>query len=107
MIKEIAIQNFKSIQELKLELKPINVLIGSNGAGKSNFINFFSFIYAIQSKQLATYTADRGGADRILHLGRRVSQKLGGRLNFSDVNRYAFWLSPNDQNGFFLPRRTR
>ncbi|GAB2597893.1 AAA family ATPase [Spirosoma areae] len=102
MIKEIAIQNFKSIKELKLDLKPINVLIGPNGAGKSNFVSFFSFVYAIYDKQLTTYTSDKGGADRVLHLGRRVSQQLGGRLNFSDINRYAFWLSPNEQNSFFF-----
>ena len=103
MITEIAIQNFKSIKELKLELKPINILIGPNGAGKSNFINFFSFVYAIYNKRLSTYTADKGGADRILYLGRRISQELGVRLTFSDINRYTFWLSPNDQNGFFFP----
>jgi predicted ATPase len=102
MIKEIAIQNFRSIKELQLELKAINVLIGPNGAGKSNFVNFFSFVYAIYDKQLAIYTSDKGGADRILHLGRRISQQLAGRLNFSDINRYAFRLWPNEQNGFFF-----
>lgn len=35
MINRIKIENFKSIQVMDVELRPINVLIGANGAGKS------------------------------------------------------------------------
>jgi predicted ATPase len=38
MIKEITIKNFKSIQELKLELGRFNILIGENGCGKTNIL---------------------------------------------------------------------
>lgn len=38
MIENIIIENYKSIKHLELELKKINILIGSNGVGKSNFI---------------------------------------------------------------------
>lgn len=102
MITEIAIRNFKSIKELTLDLKPINILIGPNGAGKSNFINFFSFVYAIFDKHLASYTADKGGAGRMIHLGSRFSKQIGGRLSFSDVNRYVFWLLSNEQDELFF-----
>jgi predicted ATPase len=44
MINKIQIENFKSIQKMDLELRPINVLIGANGVGKSNFIGFFKFV---------------------------------------------------------------
>lgn len=37
-LTKIQINGFKSIRECSIDLKPINVLIGSNGAGKSNFI---------------------------------------------------------------------
>lgn len=38
MIKKICIENYKSIQKLKLELGRITVLIGENGGGKSNIL---------------------------------------------------------------------
>lgn len=38
MINRIKIENFKSIQKLAIRLRPINILIGANGVGKSNFI---------------------------------------------------------------------
>ncbi|MFQ5628430.1 MAG: AAA family ATPase [bacterium] len=45
MIDRISIENYKSIRELKdFELKPINVLIGANGSGKSNFLDVFAFL---------------------------------------------------------------
>lgn len=38
-IRTITIQGFRSLAELKdLELRPLNVLIGANGSGKSNFL---------------------------------------------------------------------
>jgi len=47
VVSRIEIENFKSIQKADIELRPINVLIGANGAGKSNFINFFKLLNKI------------------------------------------------------------
>lgn len=43
MVKEIKIQNYKSVQDLTLELGRINVLIGANGCGKSNILEAIAF----------------------------------------------------------------
>lgn len=47
MIEQVLIENYKSIKDLSLPLNRLNVLIGSNGAGKSNFISFFELTKAI------------------------------------------------------------
>jgi len=44
MITRIDIEGYKSIKSLQLELQPINILLGANGVGKSNFISVFSLI---------------------------------------------------------------
>ncbi|OJA03598.1 AAA family ATPase, partial [Bathymodiolus thermophilus thioautotrophic gill symbiont] len=54
-LSHIKIQGFKSIKELDLEMKPINVLIGANGAGKSNFISVFKLLDLIYKQKLQTY----------------------------------------------------
>ncbi len=102
MIESIKIVNFKSIREAEITLRPINVLIGSNGAGKSNFVNFFGFVNAIRDGGLADYTGERGGADRILYLGKRNNSVLEGMINFDSVGEYKFELIPNDQDGFYI-----
>ena len=39
----IRIQNFRSFEDVTLELHPLNFLFGQNGAGKSSFIKAIKF----------------------------------------------------------------
>jgi predicted ATPase len=47
-LSHIKIKGFKSIKALDLKMKPINVLIGANGAGKSNFISVFKLLLSTE-----------------------------------------------------------
>ena len=40
---KIEIKGYKSIKDLELPLKSVNILIGANGSGKTNFLSFFEF----------------------------------------------------------------
>lgn len=45
-IKNVRVQNFKSIEDLSVRLNNgLNILIGDNGAGKSNFLEFIDGIF--------------------------------------------------------------
>lgn len=105
MIDYIEIKGFKSIKELKLEMKPINILIGSNGAGKSNFISFFKLINAIFNQRLQRYVV-KEGADNILYYGRKTTDLLEAKMIFTNDNEYnnsyRFGLSPNEEGGLYL-----
>ena len=75
----ITVKGFRSIACVeKLELKPINVLIGANGAGKSNLVNVFSLLSALSGgqKRLNEYVARLGGADRNLHFGAKTTREV-------------------------------
>ncbi len=52
MIDRIRIQNFKSIYDLELEVKRINLFIGENGSGKSNLFEALAFASAANSNKL-------------------------------------------------------
>lgn len=100
-ISTIRIQNFKSIRDSgDIEIRPLNVLIGANGVGKSNFISFFKFLNRLFEQQLQLYVNQNGRADNFLYFGRKQSDFLGGKIVFdSDLhNQYEFKLIP-DQNG--------
>ena len=61
MIKEIKIENFKSIQSLNLELGRLNVFIGANGSGKSNILEGIAFGSAAASGKLYNeFLSNRG-----------------------------------------------
>lgn len=49
---KVEIKGYKSFKELKLDLLPINILIGSNGSGKSNFLSFLNSSTACMNKSL-------------------------------------------------------
>lgn len=86
MIERIIIENFKSICKLDLELKPINILIGSNGAGKSNFVSFFKLANRIFENKLQEYIGNN--FDKLLYFGRKRSNNIYGLLDFE--NKYVF-----------------
>jgi len=44
VIKRIKIRNFKSLRDVDLELRKVNVIVGPNGGGKSNLVDFFIFL---------------------------------------------------------------
>lgn len=108
MINRIKIQGYKSIKDLDLELKPINVLIGSNGVGKSNFLSFFKLVNNIYEQRLQNYVAKQGGADNLLYFGRKTTSNIYGKISFiKDItansnNVYYFDLVPDIFNSFVI-----
>lgn len=61
MIREIEIENFKSIRDAKLRLGRFNVLIGENGSGKSNLLEAIAVAGAAAAGKLDhEFLASRG-----------------------------------------------
>jgi predicted ATPase len=80
----IHIQGYKSIKDATIELKPINILIGANGSGKSNFLSFFEFVNRIGELRLQDYVALNGGVDKALHRGIKHSSTISASLEFKN-----------------------
>ena len=99
----IHIEGFKSITQTMLKLRPLNVLIGANGSGKSNFIDAISFLRAIVQGQLERYVSQAGGADRILHFGSKATSKLEMKVSFDgDKAGYGILLRRDDSDGLYV-----
>jgi predicted ATPase len=105
MLNHLKVKGFKSIKELDLELRPLNVLIGANGSGKSNFISLFQLINKIAEKNLQLFVGESGGADLILYYGQKVTRELSVSL-FFDLNSYEFTLVPSATNTLIFSDET-
>ncbi len=112
-IKRFSVSGYKSIRELKdFELKPLNILIGANGAGKSNFIRFFGFLRAVVEKRLKSHIViEEGNADAILHFGQKTTKQLDVDIqmilnDYDKKNRYKFSLVPTTENLLFAKEIT-
>ena len=97
-VRSLTISGYKSIRELKnFELGDLNVLIGANGAGKSNFINLFRLLNEMYEQQLQLYVQLQGGPDSLLHFGRNTTERLHAEFYFAR-NGYKFDLVPTTDN---------
>ena len=96
----ITVKGFKSLADVeKLELKSVNVLIGANGSGKSNFVEAFSFLRALRQSSLTRYVAQAGGANRLLHFGASQTDEMTLRVSFdNEVNQYGITLVATDND---------
>lgn len=98
----IEIKGYKSIKEIKLLLKPINILIGGNGAGKSNLLSFFELLNRIYERNLQEYVSLRGGPEKILHKGTDITTQIYFRTEFNNgVNGYSALLELGDEGFIF------
>lgn len=91
MITRIIIEGYKSIQKQDVELLPINILIGGNGIGKSNFISTFSLVRNLYEGNLQNYVRTRGGSDAMFYMGKKNTNKISLDLYFeksSEDNRF-------------------
>ncbi len=97
-LHKITIEGYKSIKKLdQFELKNLNILIGANGAGKSNFISVFKFLANIFNQNLQSYVAKSGGPDVLLYHGRKTTDTITMKFEFGN-NAYGIRLIPTDDN---------
>lgn len=97
-LDSITIKGYKSIQDLEnFKLTNLNILLGANGAGKSNFISVFKLLAQMYEQNLQTYVQTSGGPDALLHYGRKKTQQIDMAFYFAS-NGYEFSLKPTLDN---------
>jgi predicted ATPase len=103
-INYLTIKGFKSIRHLeKLRLSSLNILIGANGVGKSNFVSYFRLLGEMLDNRLQVWTAKQGGADRILTYGVKETSVFSSYVEFG-LNGYLFDLETTVEGGFTFSR---
>lgn len=108
-IREITIEGFKSFGEGngKIPLEGVNILIGANGAGKSNFVSFIELLSALASDKLGYYVAENGFADPLMHFGVKNCESIEGKILFDEKNdqtEYSFSLNHGLNGELFIAR---
>jgi predicted ATPase len=96
----VTIKGYKSIRSLeKFELGNLNVLIGANGVGKSNFVGYFKMLHELVEGRLKLWTSKQGGADRVLSYGIKETPSFLSAIRFG-LNGYAAELVPTADSSF-------
>lgn len=71
IVKEVYVNNFKSLKNIKLTFDNFNVVVGRNGSGKTNIIELFKFIKNVLIEEKRPYMpyADWWSYDNIVWKG--------------------------------------
>jgi predicted ATPase len=105
-LKQISVAGFKSFREVKdFELRALNVLIGANGAGKSNFISLFRLLAQLLEGRLQVYVQEQDGPDRMLFGGRKRTERMTADFRFGN-NGYRITLVPAGERLVFEREET-
>lgn len=108
VIKDITIKGFKSLRNIEgFELNNgLNILIGANGSGKSNFIQVFEMLIEMKQRSLVKYILTNGGSANFLHNGPKETEGIHLQFDFTlsegGVNSYKATLIPTADEAFLL-----
>ncbi|OJW10881.1 MAG: chromosome segregation protein SMC [Planctomycetales bacterium 71-10] len=86
-LDKLTLRGFKSIKDATIELRPLNVLIGANGSGKSNLISFFKMLNEMANGRLQQYIAVSGRAHSLLYHGPKTTPQVEMVLEFRKHDR--------------------
>ena len=78
MIRQLHINNYKSLHELTVDVGRFNVIIGENGCGKSNLLEAIALVGAA--------AADKLDSEFLVSRGIRVTEPQLMRSAFTDEN---------------------
>ncbi|HEU0177814.1 MAG TPA: AAA family ATPase [Blastocatellia bacterium] len=109
-LERVTIIGFKSIRELRdFEIRRLNVLVGANGAGKTNFISVFKLLNQLIERRLQIFVAQSGRANSFLHFGRKVTSEIEIDLEFGEGNignGYEVKLAPSSGDNLFFTKES-
>lgn len=89
-LERLTVTGYKSIKELRdFELGDLNVLIGANGAGKSNFLSLFKLLWHLANNRLQLFVG-KEGVDYLLHFGAKTTDQIGINLRIKQQYVYEY-----------------
>lgn len=108
LVKRVGIRNYKSIGKADISLGRLTVLVGRNGAGKSNFLDALRFVADGLQTSLDHAVKARGGIDSVRRRStghpRNFAIHLEVVLPTFDTGVYSFEVTARERGGFVIRR---
>lgn len=110
-LRTLALSGYRSynndLEHNKIEFNDINIIIGANGAGKSNLISFLEMISFMMTRGLRAYVARQGGTQPLFYFGTEQTDKICGELLIHDAGQtkedtYSFALERSAADQLFF-----
>ena len=86
-LTRLKIEGYKSLREVEVDFGDVTVLLGANGAGKSNLVSFFRMLGFVSTGALQQFVGRAGRSDSLLFGGRRVTPQIRAEAEFVGADR--------------------
>jgi len=106
-LDKIHISGYKSIKDLDITLNNLNILIGANGAGKTNFISIFRLLNEMVEGRLQFAVGKGGGIRSLLHYGPKKTRKIEIELLFEKNGYSCTWEKAEGEGVVFREEEAR
>ena len=107
MVTHVVSRNYKSLAACDVALGPLTIVVGRNGAGKSNFLDTMKFTAEALQSSVDHALRERGGIVEVCHRGVAQCNHFGIRLDFRLADArgwYAFEIGAHDDGGYLVRR---
>lgn len=105
-LRRLAVTNFRSLRRVDVPLGPLNVLVGPNEAGKSNFLDVIQFLGDSARLDLSEALRIRGGIERVRYRGEADTRAVSIQVA-ANVTRFSSETAPDEYSLRFFARRIR
>lgn len=106
-INTISIEGWRSIKNVEVTLRKINILLGANGSGKSSFLSAFELLDAASDdrQHLQHYIEKNGGANQNFHYGTKITDHVMIKIRIEDRHTYSYFLTAGKDDNVILDNR--
>ena len=81
-LSRLTLEGYKSFRSETVDFGDVTVLLGANGAGKSNLLSFFGMLGFLSTGALQEFIGRAGHSDSILFGGRKTTPQLRAAVEF-------------------------
>ena len=92
-VKRIGIQGFKRLLDISMDMRPLMVMIGANGSGKTSFMDALSLVATSAEGGLNRRLNDMGGAAEILTRERSEDMSFSAEMEVPNHNPLEYSMS--------------
>ncbi len=95
--QEISIKGFRRLADVQLQLRPLSVLIGANGIGKTSLLDVFSLLASSAQGSLNAALSELGGLSTLITCDRTEELALGISMEIekdAQMQRYSLRIRP-------------
>jgi predicted ATPase len=99
--EHISIQGYRRLLSVSLEMRPLAVLIGANGVGKTSLLEVFSLLAASAKGQLDSKISDYGGLSEVITRDKAQTLEIALRMSVPHYEPLQYDVQINPKGQFY------